>query len=1257
MEQIIKRAGVDHLDLIQRGKVTINSANLSQGMLTDDTVKFSISSNSELDIKINDTVDVLGNTYRINSLPTFKKISNSSYAYEIEAQGLMYDLLRCKFFNADATGFKTTTNFPLIGNLEVFLTAIKNNMSRFSVLWEIGNFAETETKMMTFGDDTCLSALQKICQEFKTDFWVKSEGGKHKIHTGQFGSTLPIEFEYGKGKGLYSLSRSNVDNNGIVNRLYVNGGSQNIPAGYRSFSDNLKFSDAGYLEDTALIAEIGLKEGTLDLPEIYPKRTGKITALGSTKFKFTDSTMDFDLNAKNTDNSTKYLIAGTTAKVHFNTGNLAGYEFEIKKGGYNTATKEFEIIPFKNETGQKFPDEAAAAFQFSINDEYVLLDIVMPNVYITNAEIELLAKGTEQFNLNKVAKVSYDLEVDPEYLKTLATPISIGDYVRVKDSALGIDKVIRVQQITRNFITANAPTPYNYKITLADSYEINYASQMILDIKDIKNVVNITNLGSINLSQLGYKTTEELRNLVFDTDGYFDAGNIKPFSIQTNMLTVGAQSQQLSCSVVFSVNDGGIVNKVDSKAGVLFSQTFNKSWNIAALNTTIPDNNFRYVYAKCSKVGSSGTIFYTQSQIKFDEDPNDYYFLLGILHTVTEGVRVLSITIGTTTINGGLIRTGVISSLDGLTTFNLDTGEFKGKFTFSNGTNVQTAVENAQNTANGAVKTVDVEYYLSNSPTVLSGGDWVTIAPTWVNGKYMWSRTKTTLVNGNTTYTPSANGVCIAGAEGTSGAPGKGITSITENYYLSTSKTMQISGEWTNTPPTWIPNTYLWTRSTIVWNNPTSTTTTPPIVDSSWEAINGMQIGGRNLIAKTNLELGGRDDNGGLISTVEIIRTIKPIAVEELGKYTLATYNKGIGHWRYDILFIHWTGYVMSKLTVEKDAFFEIPNGCTTINLNWYDDYKPLDLNWVLENIKNKLEKGNKATDWTPAPEDIDSAIAGANTNAANAAAQATNALNTANKAAAVTNFMQTTVDGNVVSTGTLQVGSVTGANAGITGVVDDADPVRIWAGALYANRKTAPWRIHESGFQRGNHQSGNKPLAFEWGVNADGTPVIDFYHVTGFKTFTLDPNRGLIAVNYTPESWTYIWLLSIGQSSATLNSATAETFLKTKITEDYFYENPGIIGEVQVKSFFMSRDAATLYYDYQNGTHPNNIQYAPIVGYKTTNGNRNANIPNGWYAMSFEYLGSYRQPPNLSVSVQYALYYILDGKVTKTQMVTLTLN
>lgn len=104
------------------------------------------------------------------------------------------------------------------------------------------------------------------------------------------------------------------------------------------------------------------------------------------------------------------------------------------------------------------------------------------------------------------------------------------------------------------------------------------------------------------------------------------------------------------------------------------------------------------------------------------------------------------------------------------------------------------------------VSFVDVEYYLSTSPTSLSGGSWSTTAPTWVNGKYMWSRTVTTDGAGNRTYSPNQNGVCIAGAQGATGAKGdkgdtggtgatgKGVKSIVEQYYKSTSATAMSGG-------------------------------------------------------------------------------------------------------------------------------------------------------------------------------------------------------------------------------------------------------------------------------------------------------------------------------------------------------------------------------------------------------------------------------------------------------------------------------
>lgn len=128
--------------------------------------------------------------------------------------------------------------------------------------------------------------------------------------------------------------------------------------------------------------------------------------------------------------------------------------------------------------------------------------------------------------------------------------------------------------------------------------------------------------------------------------------------------------------------------------------------------------------------------------------------------------------------------------------------------------------------ATDAISNVDVEYYLSTSATSLSGGSWSTTAPTWVNGKYMWSRTVTIDGAGNKTYSPSQNGVCIAGAKGDTGTAGKGVKSIVEQYYKSTSATSLSGGSWSTTYPGWENGKYIWTRSVITYTDNTSTTTT-----------------------------------------------------------------------------------------------------------------------------------------------------------------------------------------------------------------------------------------------------------------------------------------------------------------------------------------------------------------------------------------------------------------------------------------------
>ena len=67
---------------------------------------------------------------------------------------------------------------------------------------------------------------------------------------------------------------------------------------------------------------------------------------------------------------------------------------------------------------------------------------------------------------------------------------------------------------------------------------------------------------------------------------------------------------------------------------------------------------------------------------------------------------------------------------------------------------------------NASIQSVEIMYYLSNSTTVLEGGTWQSIAPTWEQGKYMWSKTVTTLADGRQT---ESSPVCIAGAKGQDG--------------------------------------------------------------------------------------------------------------------------------------------------------------------------------------------------------------------------------------------------------------------------------------------------------------------------------------------------------------------------------------------------------------------------------------------------------------------------------------------------------
>lgn len=129
-----------------------------------------------------------------------------------------------------------------------------------------------------------------------------------------------------------------------------------------------------------------------------------------------------------------------------------------------------------------------------------------------------------------------------------------------------------------------------------------------------------------------------------------------------------------------------------------------------------------------------------------------------------------------------------------------------------------TLAQEALDLAKTAIVKTDVMYYLSSSATSLVGGTWSTTAPAWEQGKYLWSKTVQTFASGGQSETAP---VCITGNDG------KGISSVTEYYYVSTSPTSLTGGSWSTTAPQWESGSYIWTKSVIAYSDGTTDETDP----------------------------------------------------------------------------------------------------------------------------------------------------------------------------------------------------------------------------------------------------------------------------------------------------------------------------------------------------------------------------------------------------------------------------------------------
>lgn len=152
--------------------------------------------------------------------------------------------------------------------------------------------------------------------------------------------------------------------------------------------------------------------------------------------------------------------------------------------------------------------------------------------------------------------------------------------------------------------------------------------------------------------------------------------------------------------------------------------------------------------------------------------------------------------------------------------------------------------DNINNYLSGYVQAIQIEYYLSDSASYLTGGSWNERIPDHDSNKYLWQRVLLIYPNA-TVYVPDESGIFL----NVSGNVNTNLLiDIKPQYYLSGSSYDLFGGSWDYIQPEFNEYMSLWSRFELIWTDG-NTTYTEPVLEQSFEAI-------RNTINKiSSLEL------------------------------------------------------------------------------------------------------------------------------------------------------------------------------------------------------------------------------------------------------------------------------------------------------------------------------------------------------------------------------------------------------------------
>lgn len=616
---------------------------------------------------------------------------------------------------------------PVDGRLKFSLTAkpiehlqmFVDNMNRRDTGWTVGDCVDGVETLIAYDHDFCIAALQKQASQFNTEY--EFVGKRVSLKKVEYNKSAPLPLSYGRGNGFKSgVGRSNTGDTPPIEILFVQGGTDNIdpskygsselklPAGQTLAYDGEHFeNEAGFVKANArnyVVDESGLSirrydkqlsslaEDSLDCSEIYPKRVGTVSSVavvdaGNNFYDIIDTSIPSTLNYE------ECLIEGETMTIIFQSGMLAGREFEVKyyhEAVKNKAARRFEIVPAELD-GQTMPN---ATFAPKAGDKYAVFKCMLPDSYIrddetkTGASWDMFRAAVKYLFDNEEQKFTFTGELDGIWSKkdwlNIGGRIKLGGYILFSDEQFQKDGVLVRITGVKDYINK----PYSPVIELSNTTVSGGVSSTLNELKSEGVVMEDLHRASIQFTKRRFRDAKETISMLEDALLENFTNSINPIAVQTMSMLVGDESLQFRfvnsktnpVQVAHSITYDIEAKQLSAEAGIIQHMTLGiasissahkaseyKYWNMSAyISGRLDDGSTKYyLYAKVSRTAQTGSFIMSETAIKMEAVSGFYHLLVGVLNSEYDGVRSFVTLYGFSEVLPGRVTTDRVVSGDG----------------------------------------------------------------------------------------------------------------------------------------------------------------------------------------------------------------------------------------------------------------------------------------------------------------------------------------------------------------------------------------------------------------------------------------------------------------------------------------------------------------------------------------------------------------------------------------------------------------